>query len=157
VGKDALKIVSTNRKARHEYFIEDTLEAGLVLTGTEIKSIRAGQISLTESFVVIEGSEMWIQGLHIATYETASRQNHDPTRPRKLLLHSFEIKRWSERVRQRGYTIIPLKIYLSKGRAKLEIGLAKGKKLHDKRQAIAERDSNRSIQRALSSRRKGQR
>lgn len=155
MGNDAIKVVSTNRKARHEYFVEDTLEAGLVLLGTEIKSIRAGQISLTESFVAIDHGEMWIQGLHIASYEMAGRQNHDPLRPRKLLLHSFEIVRWSERVRQRGYTIIPLRIYLRKGRAKLEIGLAKGKKLHDKRQAIAERDSKRNIQRALSDRRRG--
>ena len=155
MSQDAMRIVSTNRKARHEYFVEDILEAGIVLTGTEIKSVRAGQISLTESFVVISEGEIWIQGMHISTYDAAHRENHDPLRRRKLLMHGYEINRWSQRVRVKGYTIVPLRIYLRKGRAKVEIGLAKGKKLFDKRQSIAERESDRNINRALSDRRRG--
>jgi len=149
------KTVATNRKARHEYFVEDTLEAGLVLTGTEIKSIRAGHVSLQEAFVEQTDGELWVQGMHVATYEQGHRDNHDPLRPRKLLLHDYEIAKWLDRSAQRGYTIIPLRIYLKRGRAKMEIALAKGKKLYDKRETIARRDAARSVDRALSDHRRG--
>ena len=143
------KIVSTNRKARHDYEILDTYEAGLVLMGSEIKSIRAGQISLAEAYVRIDGNEAYLVDAHIAPYEQASIYNHDPRRPRKLLLHRSEInKLWNE-IRQKGVTIIPTRVYLKKGRAKVEIAVAKGKKLYDKRQAIAKRDIERDIQRQL--------
>jgi len=146
---DSTKIITTNRKARHEYFIEDTIEAGLVLTGTEIKSIRANRVSIGEAFVVDYDGELWVQNMHIAAYDPASRENHDPLRPRKLLLHKRELKKWIAEVQQKGYTIVPLNVHMRRGRAKLDIGLAKGKKLYDKRQQIAERDDKRRMQRAL--------
>ncbi len=138
---DNVKIVATNRKAHHEYHIEETLEAGLVLSGTEIKSIRAGRVNIREAYVAPRDGEMWVLGMHIA--------HHEPLRPRKLLMHRREIDRWAAAAQQKGYTIVPLRLYLHRGRAKLEIGLAKGKKLYDKREAIAERDSERRIRRAL--------
>ena len=146
---DNVKIVATNRKAHHEYHIEETLEAGLVLTGTEIKSIRAGRVNIREAYVAPRNGEMWVLGMHIAQYDPAHRENHEPLRPRKLLMHQREIDRWAAAAQQKGYTIVPLRLYLHRGRAKLEIGLAKGKKLYDKREAIAERDSERRIRRAL--------
>ncbi|GAB4469526.1 MAG: SsrA-binding protein SmpB [Anaerolineae bacterium] len=142
-----IKVISTNRKARHEYAIEDTLEAGLVLTGTEIKSVRAGHVSLQEAYVRHIDGEMWVIDMYIAPYEPASRDNHEPRRPRKLLMHRREIDRWAASAEQRGYTIIPLRLYLLRGRAKLEIGLGKGKKLYDKRQDIAKRDAERRMRR----------
>jgi SsrA-binding protein len=145
----AIKIVATNRKARFEYEIHDTVEAGLVLVGTEIKSIRAGQVSLDEGFVLFEGSEAWLVNVHIAAYEPAGRQGHEPRRKRKLLLHRREILRLHSRVQEKGYTLVPTRLYLKEGRAKLEIALAKGKKLYDKREAIAKRDTARQIERAL--------
>lgn len=144
-----IKVVATNRKARHEYFFDDTLEAGLVLMGTEIKSIRAGRVSLQEGFVLFEDGEAWLANVHIAPYDPASRQNHEPKRRRKLLLHRRQIDRLSGRAREKGYTVIPTKLYLKDGRAKVEIALARGKKLYDKRQAIAKRDSKRQVERAL--------
>ncbi len=145
-----IKVVATNRKARHDYFLLETYEAGLVLQGSEIKSIRAGQISLKEAYVRVDGEQAWLVNAHIAPYDPASRENHDPTRDKKLLLHKKEIdKLWNE-VRQKGTTIIPLRVYLSRGRAKLEIAVAKGKRHYDKRQAIKERDAQREIDRALS-------
>lgn len=145
-----IKVVATNRKARHDYFLLDTYEAGLVLQGSEIKSIRAGQISLKEAYVRVDGEQAWLVNAHIAPYDPASRENHDPTRDKKLLLHKKEIdKLWNE-VRQKGTTIIPLRVYLSRGRAKLEIAVAKGKRHYDKRQSIKERDAQREIDRALS-------
>jgi SsrA-binding protein len=153
--EDNVKVVVTNRKARHEYHVEDTLEAGLVLTGTEIKSIRAGRASLQEAYVAVQDGEMWVLGMHISTYDPAHRQNHDPVRPRKLLLHGYEISRWADRAQQRGYTIVPLRLYLRRGRAKLEIGLAKGKKLYDKRDTLAKRDAQRRIDRELSDHERG--
>ncbi len=146
----SIKVVATNRKARHEYFVLETYEAGIALKGTEIKSVRAGQVSLKEAFVRIDESlEAWLINAHIATYDPANRFNHDPRRPRKLLLHKHEILRLWNAVRQKGVTIIPLQMYLKDGRAKVEIALAKGKKAHDKRQDIARRDAEREIQRAL--------
>jgi SsrA-binding protein len=144
-----IKTVATNRKARHEYFILETFEAGIALHGSEIKSIRAGQISLAEAFVRIDGHEAWLEDAHIAPYEQASHYNHDPRRPRKLLLHRSEIHRLWNEVRQKGITIIPLNIYLKDGRAKVEIAVAKGKKLYDKRAELAKRDAKREIERQL--------
>jgi SsrA-binding protein len=143
------KVVATNRKARHEYFILETIEAGLELKGSEIKSIRAGQISLAEAYVKIENGQAWLVDAHVAPYEQASRYNHDPRRPRRLLLHAAEIRSLFADVRQKGVTIVPLRVYLKSGRAKLEIAVAKGKKLYDKRAALAERDAKRELDRAL--------
>lgn len=145
----SIKTVATNRKARHEYYLLETLEAGLELRGSEIKSIRAGQISLAEAYVQVDGSQAWLVDAHVAPYEQASRFNHDPRRPRRLLLHSAEIRRLWDAVRQKGVTIVPLQVYLKDGKAKLEIAVAKGKKLYDKRAAIAERDAKREIERQL--------
>ena len=153
---DNVKVITRNRKARHEYHIEETLEAGMVLTGTEIKSIRAGHASIQEAFVQERDGEMWVVNMHIAQYDPAHRDNHDPLRPRKLLMHRREIERWAAAAQAKGYTIVPLELYLRRGRAKLLIGLAKGKKLYDKRQAIAERDAERRVRRAISERRREQ-
>jgi SsrA-binding protein len=142
-----VKVVATNRKARHEYFLLETYEAGIALQGSEIKSLRAGQVSLAEAFVRIDGHEAWLEDAHIAPYDQASRYNHEPRRPRKLLLHRSEIQRLWNEVRQKGVTIIPLSIYLKEGRAKVEIAVAKGKKLYDKRAEIAKRDAKREIER----------
>jgi SsrA-binding protein len=147
-----IKVIATNRKARHQYHFHDTYEAGLVLKGSEIKSIRAGRVSLQEGFVLFEGGEAWLVNVHIAQYDPASRQNHEPRRRRKLLLHRREIDRLQGRSQEKGYTIVPTKLYLKDGRAKVEIALAKGKKLYDKRQTIAERDSRRQVERALKER-----
>ena len=143
------KPVARNRRARHEYFILETIEAGIVLHGSEIKSIRAGQISLAEAFVRIDGKEAWLEDAHIAPYEQASIYNHEPRRSRKLLLHSSEIRRLWNTVRLKGVTIIPLTVYIKSGRAKVEIAIAKGKKLYDKRAEIAKRDAQREIERNL--------
>ena len=143
------KVLASNRRARHEYFILETFEAGIALHGSEIKSIRAGQISLAEAFVRIDGKEAWLEDAHIAPYEQASIYNHEPRRPRKLLLHSTEIRKLWDTVRQKGVTIIPLSVYLKNGKAKVEIAIAKGKKLYDKRAEIAKRDSQREIDRQL--------
>jgi SsrA-binding protein len=145
----SVKVVATNRKARHEYFLLETFEAGMELKGTEIKSIRAGQVSLAEAYVQVDGQQAWLMEAHVAPYEQASHFNHEPRRPRRLLLHRSEIKQLWDTVRQKGVTIIPLRVYLKDGRAKLEIALAKGKKLYDKRATIAERDSKREIERQL--------
>jgi len=147
------KVVASNRRARHEYFIFETFEAGIALHGSEIKSIRAGQISLSEAFVRIDGNEAWLEDAHIAPYEQASIYNHEPRRPRKLLLHSAEIRKLWNTVRQKGVTIIPLSVYLKDGKAKVEIAVAKGKKLYDKRAELAKRDTQREIERHLNVRR----
>jgi SsrA-binding protein len=142
-----VKVVATNRKASHEYFLLERYEAGIALMGTEIKSVRAGQISLAEAYVEIDGREAWLVDAHIAPYEHAGIFNHEPRRPRKLLLHHKEIASLWEEVRQKGMTVVPLRVYLKDGRAKLEIAVAKGKKLYDKRQAIAKRDAEREMER----------
>lgn len=147
-----IKVIASNRKARHEYHFDDVYEAGLVLQGSEIKSIRAGRVSLQEGFVVFEGGEAWLVNVHIAPYDPASRGGHEPRRRRKLLLHRREIDRLSSRVQEKGYTVVPTQLYLKDGRAKVEIALAKGKKLHDKRQSIAERESKRQVERAIKER-----
>jgi SsrA-binding protein len=143
----SIKNVATNRKARHEYFILERFEAGIALQGSEIKSVRAGQISLAESYISIDEMEAWLIDAHIAPYEQASHFNHEPRRPRKLLLHRSEIRRLFSQVRQKGVTIIPLQVYIKDGRAKMEIAIAKGKKLYDKRADLARRDAEREIER----------
>ena len=143
------KIITVNRKAYHDYHIEDTLEAGLVLTGTEIKSIRGGRVNLKDSYARAENGEMWLVNAHIAQYPGGNRYNHEPTRPRKLLLHQREIADFGSQIERRGYTVVPLKLYLKKGIAKVELGLARGKKQYDKREAIAQRDDQRQMERAL--------
>jgi SsrA-binding protein len=142
-----VKVVATNRKAGHEFFLLERFEAGIALQGSEIKSIRAGQVSLAEAYVRVDGHEAWLEDAHIAPYEQAGRFNHEPRRPRRLLLHRREIRQLWDEVRQKGMTIVPTRIYLKDGRAKLEIAVAKGKKLYDKRQAIAKRDAEREFAR----------
>ncbi|MGQ9501452.1 MAG: SsrA-binding protein SmpB [Anaerolineae bacterium] len=146
---EATKTVATNRKAYHDYFIEDTLEAGIALTGTEIKSVRAGQVNLRDSFAIIKEGEVWLLNAHIAAYRGASYFNHDPRRPRKLLLHRYEINRLIGKVQEKGFTLVPLRMYLKNNLAKVEIGLARGKKQFDKRAALRERESRREIERAI--------
>lgn len=148
----SIKVIATNRKARYQYQFHDTYEAGLVLMGSEIKSIRAGRVSLQEGFVVFEDNEAWLVNVHIAQYHAASRQNHEPRRRRKLLLHRREIDRLQSRAQEKGFTIVPTKLYLRDGRAKVEIALARGKRQHDKRQTLAKRDSKRQIDRAIKER-----
>lgn len=143
----SVKVVATNRKARHEYSLLETYEAGISLQGSEIKSIRAGRISLAEAYVNVNGREAWLVNAHIAPYDQASHNNHDPLRPRKLLLHKTEIRRIWDDVRQKGMTVVPLRVYLKEGRAKVEIAVAKGKKLYDKRADLAKRDAEREIER----------
>ena len=144
------RTVATNRKARHEYFIEETYEAGVALTGTEIKSVRMGRIALQDGFVLIRDGEAMLMNVHIAQYEQGNRFNHDETRSRKLLLHKHEIRQLHAQVTQRNWTIIPLRVYINdRGRAKVEIALARGKQLHDKRATIAKRESERELRRAL--------
>lgn len=146
---DSDKILATNRKAYHDYHIEETYEAGIALTGTEIKSVRAGSINLRDSYAQVKNGELWLMNVHIAPYEPASRQNVDPYRDRKLLMHRREIMRLFGRVQEKGFTLVPLKVYLKKNRAKVEIGLARGKKQYDKREAISKRDAAREIARAV--------
>lgn len=145
------KVVATNRKASFEYFLLEQFEAGLSLHGSEIKSLRAGQVSIAEAYVDVDGKNAWLVESHIAPYEQANRFNHDPKRKRRLLLHKKEILELWDAVRQKGVTIVPTKIYLKNGRAKIEISIAKGKKLHDKRASIAKRDEERELSRQQSS------
>ena len=148
--------VIENRKARHDYFIEETIEAGIALVGSEIKSIRAGRVNLTESYVRIERGEAVLLNAHIATWlQAGTHFNHEPLRPRKLLLHQAEIRNLRQKTEQKGLTLVPLKMYFVRGKAKLEIGVARGKKLYDKRDSMAERDSKLEIARAMRSRTKG--
>ena len=142
--------VALNRRARHDFTIDETFEAGLVLTGTEIKSVRANKVNLAGAYARVERGEAWLIGAHIAPYEQASRDNHDPKRTRKLLLHRKEIDEIIGRAKQKGQTIVPLRLYLSRGRAKLELGLARGKQLHDKRRDIADREAKREVAREFS-------
>ncbi|HVN88572.1 MAG TPA: SsrA-binding protein SmpB [Candidatus Binataceae bacterium] len=147
------ELVADNRKARHDFFIEEAIEAGMVLTGTEVKSLRGHHVNLRDSYARIKREgEMFLHGVHIGAYAPAGQFTHQETRPRKLLMHRREIDRLAGRVRERGYSLVPLKIYFKDGRAKVEIGLAKGKKLYDKREAIARKDTQREIARALKGR-----
>ncbi len=143
------KIICMNKKASHSYFIEEKYEAGLVLHGTEVKSLREGRANLKESYAKIKDGEVFLYNCHISPYSHGNRQNHDPTRPRKLLLHKREIKKLFGKVSERGYTLVPVVLYFSQGKAKLEIGLGKGKKLYDKRHSMKERDAKREIERAF--------
>lgn len=148
-----VKTVATNRKALHDYSIEERAEAGMVLTGTEIKSVRAGRVTLGQAFARVENGELWLFNAHIAQYEAGNRYNHDPARTRKLLMNRDEINRLAGRVNEQRFTLVPLRVYLKKGLAKVEIGLGKGKKMYDKRQTIAKRDADRDIDRAMKTRR----
>jgi len=150
--------VAVNRKARHDYLVTETFEAGLVLTGTEIKSVRAGKVNLAQAYARVDKGEAWLIGAHIAPYEAGNRYNHAPTRDRKLLLHRVEIDALMGRVAAKGLTVVPLRMYITtKGRAKLELGLARGKQLHDRRRDIAERDSRREMERELADVTRGRR
>jgi SsrA-binding protein len=149
MSSEEVKIVAQNKKARHDYFIEQTLEAGIVLSGTEVKSIRQGKVNLKESYATVDHGEVFINGMHISPYEQGNIQNKDPLRNRKLLLHRFEINKLIGYIQQKGMTLVPIQLYLKKGKVKLELGLAKGKKLYDKRDDIAERDAKREIDRKL--------
>jgi SsrA-binding protein len=144
------RTVATNRKARHDYFVEETYEAGIALTGTEIKSVRQGQVNLRDGFVMVRNGEAWLMNVHIAHYVHGNRENHDETRSRKLLLHRQEINRLHAEATQRGWTIVPLRMYINAaGLAKVEIALVRGKQTYDKRATIAQRDADREIRRAL--------
>lgn len=143
------KVVTLNRKARHDYDILETCEAGIVLKGTEVKSARNGRVSLNESYAKVIGSDAYILGMHIAPYEAGNRENVEPTRPRRLLLHRREISHFTGKTQERGLTLVPLKLYFQRGRAKVELGLGRGRKIHDKRQVLAERDAQRDIDRTL--------
>ena len=146
------KIVATNRKAKFEYFLLDVFEAGVSLKGSEIKSIRAGQISIKEAYIRVDEHEAWLMEAHVSPYAEANRFNHEPRRPRQLLLHKKEIRKLRDSVRKKGLTVIPTKVYLKGGRAKVEIALARGKKLHDKRQALKTKESERDMNRQMRNR-----
>ena len=145
----AVKTIATNRKAYHRYYIQDSVEAGVVLTGTEIKSIRAGRVSLGDGYVRPEKGELWLLNAHIARYEAGSYLSHEPTRPRKLLLHRKQIDSLASKVLERGFTLVPLKLYIKESVAKVEVALAKGKKLYDKRESIIRRETEIEIGRAI--------
>ncbi|HKA68611.1 MAG TPA: SsrA-binding protein SmpB [Actinomycetes bacterium] len=149
------KMIAQNKKARHDYHIEDVYEAGMVLTGTEVKSLRAGRASLADGYAVIRDGEAWLMGVHIPEYTQGTWTNHEPRRPRKLLLNRSEILRLIGKTKESGLTLVPLAMYFSDGRAKVEIALARGKRQHDKRQALAERQATREMSRALGRRAKG--
>ena len=144
-----VKLIAQNKKAHHEYFVEETYECGLSLMGTEVKSMRAGRINLKESFCMFRSGELFAEGMHISPYEQGSVFNTDPLRPKKLLMHKNELRKLSGLVSRQGYALIPLKVYLKDGRMKLELGLCKGKQLHDKRDDMAKKDSQRDIERAM--------
>ncbi|MFQ6033567.1 MAG: SsrA-binding protein SmpB [Candidatus Bipolaricaulia bacterium] len=152
---DGIKIVATNRKARHDYEIEETYEAGLVLKGTEVKSLRRGSCSLKDGFALVKEGEVFLYNVYIAPYEEGSHYNPDPERPRKLLLHKQEIVRLTTKVRERGYTLVPLKIYFKDGYAKVELALAKGRAKYDKREKIKRKEQEREMRRALKELRRG--
>ncbi|HZS34495.1 MAG TPA: SsrA-binding protein SmpB [Methylomirabilota bacterium] len=149
------KLIASNRRARHDFDILETHEAGLVLRGTEVKSLRDGRADLKESYARIEGGEVWLLGCHISPYAQGNRENHDPVRPRKLLLHRGEINRLLGRVMEKGLTLVPLRLYFKHGRAKVDLGLARGRKTLDKRQVIREREERREMQRAVRERVRG--
>ena len=145
----AIKTVATNRKAYRNYYVQDSVEAGIVLTGTEIKSIRDGRVNLSDAYVRPERGELWLLNAHIARYEASSYLSHEPTRPRKLLLHRKEIGELTSKVLERGFTLVPLRLYIKDSMAKVEIALAKGKKLYDKRESIARRELERELGRVV--------
>lgn len=149
VPKEELKTVAQNRKARHDYFVEESFECGLELRGTEVKSIRLGKCNLKDSYASVEKGEMWVHGMHISPYEKGNIFNTDPMRPKKLLMHKAEIRKLEQAIMQKGLTLVPLSVYLKQGRMKLQLGLCKGKKNYDKRDDIAKRDAEREIDRSM--------
>ena len=153
VPKEELKTVAQNRKARHDYFVEESFECGLELRGTEVKSIRLGKCNLKDSYASVEKGEMWVHGMHISPYEKGNIFNTDPMRPKKLLMHKAEIRKLEQAIMQKGLTLVPLSVYLKQGRMKLQLGLCKGKKNYDKREATAKRDASREMDRAMKARR----
>ena len=152
--QQGIKVIATNKKAFHDYFVEERYECGVALFGTEVKSIRLGKVNLKESWAQIRKGEIWVEGMHISPYEQGNIYNRDPLRPKKLLMHRKEIRKLDALVMRQGYTLVPLEIYLKDGRMKVQLGLCKGKQLHDKRDSMAKRDSDREIQRALRTRQK---
>ena len=152
---EGTKLITSNRKARRDYFILDTFEAGLVLQGTEVKSLRDGKASLAEAYARLRDDELFLVGAHIPEYKYGNRQNHEPTRPRKLLLHRKEIERLRGKIQEKGLTLVPLRLYWRRGRAKLEIGLARGKRDYDRRQDTLKREAAREMEKAMSRRAKG--
>ncbi|MCH4166941.1 MAG: SsrA-binding protein SmpB [Megasphaera sp.] len=147
-----VKYITDNRKARHDYFIHETVEAGIALTGTEVKSLRQGHVNLKDSFCRIDNGEVFLVGMHISPYDQGNRFNHDPLRTRKLLLHKYEILKLLGRIKEKGYTLIPLNLYFKKGRVKVTVALATGKKLYDKRQSLAEKEAKRDMERNMKER-----
>ncbi len=146
MGKESIKLIANNKKAYHDYFIQEKLEAGISLVGTEVKSLRQGKCSLKEAFIRVENGEMIVYNMHISPYEKGNIFNKDPLRPRKLLVHRYEINKWMGKVAQKGYTLVPLQVYLKGSLVKVEIGLAVGKKLYDKRETIAKKDQRREAE-----------
>ncbi len=152
---DPNRTVATNRRARHDYAIEETFEAGMVLSGPEVKSLRGGRASLVDAYARVRDGEVWIEGMHIPPYEMADTRTYDPTRPRKLLLHRAEIERLTGKTAERGLALVPMRIYFTRGMAKMELGLGRGKRQYEKRQDLAEREHRREMERALGARRRG--
>ena len=146
MSKETMKLVANNKKAYHDYFVDEKIEAGLVLHGTEVKSLRMGKCSIKESFIRIENGEMFVYGMHISPYEKGNIFNKDPLRVKKLLLHKSEINKLTGKIKEKGFTIVPLQVYFKEGKAKMEIGLCRGKKLYDKRQDIAKKDMKREAE-----------
>ncbi len=147
-AKEGIKVVAQNRKARHNYFIEDSYEAGMVLKGTEVKALREGKVNLKDGYARIKGGELFLMDVHISPYSFGNRLNHDPLRPRKLLMHGGEIHRLMGKVKEKGFSLIPLSIYFSHGRAKVSLALAKGKKLYDKRETLKRRAMEKEVERS---------
>lgn len=156
MAEDPIKVIATNRAARHDYFIDQTYEAGLMLTGTEVKSLRMGRATIGDGYIAIDNGEAWLENVYISEYAQGTWTNHAAKRKRKLLLHASQIEELTVKTREKGFTIVPLRLYWVKGRAKIEIGIGRGKKLHDKRQTLREQQDNREAQRAMSLRRQGQ-
>lgn len=146
MAKESMKLVANNKKAYHDYFVDEKYEAGLVLHGTEVKSLRMGKCSIKESFIRIENGEVWVYGMHISPYEMGNIFNKDPLRPKKLLMHKAEINKLMGKIKEKGFTLVPLAVYFKEGRAKIEVGLCRGKKLYDKRQDIAKKDQRREAE-----------
>ena len=146
MAKESMKLVANNKKAYHDYFVDEKYEAGLVLHGTEVKSLRMGKCSIKESFIRIENGEVWVYGMPISPYEMGNIFNKDPLRPKKLLMHKAEINKLLGKIKEKGFTLVPLQVYFKEGRAKIEVGLCRGKKLYDKRQDIAKKDQRREAE-----------
>ncbi len=146
MAKESMKLVANNKKAYHDYFVDEKYEAGLVLHGTEVKSLRMGKCSIKEAFIRVENGEVWVYGMHISPYEMGNIFNKDPLRPKKLLLHKYEINKLLGKIKEKGFTLVPLQVYFKDGRAKIEMGLCRGKKMYDKRQDIAKKDQRREAE-----------